>query len=60
MQCPGCGENRLFRIQRKGFLQRRIYALFGYYPWKCRRCELLQLKRVRREREVGHRKSGLE
>jgi len=45
-----CNDNRMYRIRRKGFLQKLIYPLFGYYPWKCRHCEKTQMKKDRGER----------
>jgi hypothetical protein len=26
------------RLARQGFLQKKIYAYFGYYPWECPLC----------------------
>jgi hypothetical protein len=58
MLCPKCeDDHKLRRIQRKGFLQTRIYPLFGYYPWKCSECEILQLHRDRGERKRVPRES---
>ena len=37
VKCSRCGQE-LRRLAREGFLQRRIYSLFGYYPWECSRC----------------------
>jgi ribosomal protein S27AE len=36
--CPQCGADHLHRLEREGFLQKRIYPLFGYYPWRCSKC----------------------
>jgi hypothetical protein len=36
--CPRCGIDYLRRMSRSGFLQRVIYPIFGYYPWRCRVC----------------------
>jgi hypothetical protein len=41
-------------------MQERIYPLFGYYPWKCARCKMLQFKRMRREEIVTRRGSKTE
>ena len=37
--CKHCGSDRLFRVFRQGYLQEKIYPLFGFYPWKCRSCK---------------------
>jgi transposase-like protein len=36
--CPRCKAQSAMRINRTSFLERRIYPLFGYYPWKCGGC----------------------
>jgi len=51
MECSKCKAGGMYRIRREGFLHRRVYPLFGYYPWKCRKCETIGMKRHRRERE---------
>jgi len=28
----------MHRSHRRGFLQKSIYTLFGYYPWECFGC----------------------
>jgi len=38
MQCPTCGIDYMRRLQRKSFLERRVYSLFGYFPWECPLC----------------------
>jgi DNA-directed RNA polymerase subunit RPC12/RpoP len=35
--CTHCGSN-MRRLGRKGFWQRKIFSLFGYYPWECPVC----------------------
>jgi hypothetical protein len=47
--CPACGCDRVYRIERRGFVRKRIYTLFGLYPWECRECgrEVLLKKRNR-------------
>jgi ribosomal protein S27AE len=37
-ECPRCGGNHMKRLRREGFFQRRVFAAFGYYPWKCSKC----------------------
>ena len=38
-QCPTCGSRRLRRLERMGFLQNKVYSMFGYYPWRCGTCK---------------------
>ena len=38
VHCPRCGRDYLKRMQREGFLQNRVFPIFGYYPWKCTKC----------------------
>jgi hypothetical protein len=49
--CPECGCKRLRRLARRGFLQRKVYSRFGYYPWECAACRepLLLKKRLQRK-----------
>lgn len=51
-QCPRCGSDCLKRMPREGFLQNRVYPIFGYYPWKCTKC---LGKFVLRRRNLFHR-----
>ena len=50
--CPECGCDRMYRIERIGFLRRRVFPIFGFYPWVCRDCgrEVMLRKRNRRRR----------
>jgi hypothetical protein len=36
--CRFCGSDKVNRLYREGFLQTRIYPLFGFYPWRCKVC----------------------
>ena len=45
--CDECGSDKVHRIFRKGFLQKRIYPLFGFYPWRCKGCGLCLMLRKR-------------
>src|SRR5208337_4072066 len=38
VQCPRCGSNYMKRMRRAGFLQERVYAILGYFPWRCTKC----------------------
>ena len=51
--CPECGADRVYRIERRGFLRRRVYPIFGFYPWQCKECgyEVVLRKRNRKRRK---------
>jgi DNA-directed RNA polymerase subunit RPC12/RpoP len=50
LQCVSCGSERVRRIERKGILERRLFKLFGYFPWRCATCRAkFFLKRRSRE-----------
>ncbi|SPE26300.1 hypothetical protein SBA5_540058 [Candidatus Sulfotelmatomonas gaucii] len=51
VMCRFCGSDRVFRIYREGFLQRRIYSFFGFYPWRCRTCKANVMLHKRRDEE---------
>ena len=54
MHCKNCGAT-LRRLARKGFLQLKVYPVFGLYPWECPLCrkELMVKKQyVRKRRSV--------
>jgi hypothetical protein len=38
VRCQKCGGDRVYRVERKGFMQEKIYPCFGYYPWRCISC----------------------
>ncbi|MFZ0339703.1 MAG: hypothetical protein WAL45_16845 [Terracidiphilus sp.] len=38
VHCQECGSDKVRRVSREGFLQMKIYPLFGYYPWRCMGC----------------------
>jgi hypothetical protein len=46
--CKHCGSNQIFRVFRQGYMQERIYPLFGFYPWKCKVCQGSMLLRKRK------------
>jgi ribosomal protein L37AE/L43A len=59
--CPTCGTLTLRRVARKGFMQRVIYARFGFYPWKCSGCEAAQLiknRGARHSRRSSRKSAG--
>ncbi len=55
MQCRNCECKQIHRMKRSGFLQNRVYPLFGFYPWKCPECKTRYLLRARGSK---HRKGG--
>jgi hypothetical protein len=58
--CPECGSDHPRRLQRKGFLQTRIYPLFGYYPWVCGGCKTTFLMRKRHRRKSRRKEEYVE
>jgi hypothetical protein len=50
VECPTCKGYVAMRINRNGFLQRRVFNLFGLYPWKCGACGTAFLYRRRGNR----------
>jgi hypothetical protein len=38
------------RLGRVGFLQRKVFPLFGYYPWECPICRETVMHRGRGKR----------
>jgi hypothetical protein len=46
-RCAKCGSHKLRRVERKGFLQKKVYSFFGYYPWRCSTCRTRFLLRKR-------------
>lgn len=54
--CPACGGDRMYRVERRGILRRRVYPIFGLYPWVCKECgnEVMLRKRNRRRHKRAH------
>lgn len=50
--CEACGSDRVYRIERKGFLRRKVFPMFGLYPWQCRDCGHRLMMRMRSRRRV--------
>jgi hypothetical protein len=51
MQCTKCSVGgELARIKRRGFKEKHLFSLFGYYPWRCASCKQRTLLRKRSER----------
>jgi hypothetical protein len=47
MKCPRCQYYGVERSKRRGFLEKRIMSLFGYYPWRCAGCSNRFFLRIR-------------
>ncbi|HEY0784886.1 MAG TPA: hypothetical protein VGD62_03385, partial [Acidobacteriaceae bacterium] len=55
-QCPQCEAIELRRNGRVGFLQRKVYPRFGYFPWECGQCrQIFMLK----QRSTGYRQHAI-
>ena len=52
--CPECGAPRTYRVERKGFLQRRVFPILGFFPWQCRNCGAEVILRRRNRRWKRH------
>jgi ssDNA-binding Zn-finger/Zn-ribbon topoisomerase 1 len=58
LDCPDCGRRKMHRLGRVGFLQRKIYPLFGFYPWECPICRKARLRRYRGKRLKRRKTTG--
>ncbi len=58
VHCQKCGSDRVYRVEREGFMQEKIYPLFGYYPWRCMKCRdrVMLRKRNRARKKVKEQK----
>jgi len=36
--CANCPGKECRRLNRQGFLERRLLPLIGYFPWECSLC----------------------
>ena len=36
--CRKCGSDKVYRLHRIGYLEEKIYPIFGFYPWRCTAC----------------------
>ena len=44
MKCRSCGaSNALRRETRKSFAQKKLFPLFGFFPWECAICRKVRL-----------------
>jgi hypothetical protein len=56
LTCPRCMSDKVYRLYREGFLQKRIYSLFGFYPWRCKVCSahmMLHRRRIAKRKHPG-------
>jgi hypothetical protein len=53
--CPTCGTPYLRRLQRRGFMQKFVYSLLGYYPWECPVCRVPVYLKDRHQRRSTSR-----
>jgi len=58
LHCPLCGCTPVRRVQRKGFLQSKVYSVFGFYPWVCMTCKMTSMLCKRQERRSKKQKSA--
>ena len=56
VNCRECGSGRVYRVKREGFLQERIYPLFGFYPWRCMTCREPMMLHKRNRARTKNRK----
>jgi hypothetical protein len=38
MECPKCHYEGIERSKRRGFFEKKVKSLFGFYPWRCAGC----------------------
>lgn len=50
--CHKCGSDRVRRVYREGYLQQRVYPLFGYFPWRCLTCGARVMLRKRHRARI--------
>ena len=58
MECTKCGSE-MRRLMRESFLQRKVYPLFGYYPWECPICRKPVLYKKRHLRKRRSRQAAV-
>ena len=51
MLCPKCNYKHMYRVEREGFMQTKVYPLLGYYPWECSQCRTPFILRARGEKK---------
>jgi hypothetical protein len=45
------------RVGRHGFLEKKIFPLFGFYPWECGSCRIVKLFKNRGSRRTRTRRT---
>jgi DNA-directed RNA polymerase subunit RPC12/RpoP len=61
VRCDYCG-NALRRLARQGFLQKKVFSKFGFYPWECPLCRepmLVKQQHRLKERVKGEPDAGV-
>jgi predicted RNA-binding Zn-ribbon protein involved in translation (DUF1610 family) len=38
LKCPKCKSGQISRVQRYGFLEKKILCHLGFFPWECSIC----------------------
>jgi hypothetical protein len=59
VHCKLCGSV-LRRLKREGFMQQKVYPIFGYYPWECPVCRkpsMVKMRYMRKRRTVQEQSS---
>ena len=54
MHCKKCGSS-LRRVSRNGFWQKKVYTLFGFYPWECPICRKTTMHKKQLQRRKHSR-----
>ena len=55
LHCSICGGSHLYRLQRKGIMERGVLSLLGYFPWKCSTCKgTLYMKQRYKKKRTRH------
>lgn len=53
--CKVCTSDEMRRMKRQGFMQQNIYALLGYFPWRCVKCGTRAMLHKRHRRKIQGR-----
>lgn len=52
--CHSCGTAGWERVQRIGFLQKKVLPLFHLYPWRCPICNKHRYLKLRADPRIKH------
>ena len=58
IRCPHCGNDRPRRVERATFMEKKIFPMFGYYPWMCGFCKSSFMARKRYRRKSQKKESS--